>query len=132
MKRLMGLMAVGVAVLVVSIAPRQVSADFTVCNQFRQLVYVAYGYDDGLDWVSEGWWPIDPGHCTALFQGPLIDRYVYIYGEIEDRSLVWSGNAPFCVEPNNDFTIWGNYDCHVNFIEIDTGGAADYTFTLTP
>lgn len=132
MKKFLGLMALAVAVTVVAFSSRPASADFTVCSQYRQVIYVAYGYYDGSDYLSEGWWSVDPGQCTLVYQGPLPQRFMYLYGENEDGSTVWSGTQPFCIEPNNGFTIYGNYGCYVNFIEIDTGNASDWTHTLTP
>ena len=132
MKKLVGLMAVAIAMTVVSLTSRPASADFTVCSQYRELIYVAYGYDDGAGWVSEGWWGVDPGQCTVVFAGAIPERFLYLYGENADRSVAWSGTQPFCIEPNNDFIIYGNYDCYVNFIEIDTGNTGDWTHTLTP
>lgn len=132
MKKLVGLVAIAIAVVAVSFLSRPVSADFTVCSQYREAIYVAYGYDDGMDWVSEGWWAIDPGKCTVIYEGAMPYRFLYLYGENTDGSVAWSGTQPFCIEPNNGFIIYGNYDCYVNFIEIDTGNTGDWTHTLTP
>ena len=132
MKRFAILTALAVALTATLTAPRSASADFTVCNQYRELIYVAYGYDDGIDWVSEGWWSVDPGQCTVVYSGAIPYRYLYLYGETEDGATTWTGTQPLCIEPNNGFQIWGNYECYVNFIEIDTGNQADWTHTLTP
>ena len=132
MTRMFGLLAVAVAALALVSTSRPASADFTVCSQYRETIYVAYGYDDGMDWVSEGWWEIGPGLCTVIYSGAIPERFLYLYGENADRSVAWSGTQPFCIEPNNGFIIYGNYECDVNFIEIDTGNTGDWTHTLTP
>src|SRR5690606_37142205 len=86
MKRFSIPMALAVALTAGLLAPRTASADFTVCSQHRELIYVAYGYDDGVDWVSEGWWSVDPGQCTVVYSGAIPYRYLYLYGETEDAA----------------------------------------------
>lgn len=131
MRKIVGLMALAIAVLAVSFTSRPASADFTVCSQYRSPIYVAYGMYDGQDWLSEGWWLVSPGGCVTLLSGPLTNQYYYLYADADDGG-VWSGNYPFCVEWSNDFTIWGNVNCDVGFLEVDTGNAKDWTHTLTP
>ena len=131
MNKLVGLMAAAIVVLAVSLTSRPAAADFTVCSQYRETIYVVYGYHDGSDWLSDGWWVVPPGGCTVLLGGPLTNRYYYLYAEADDGG-VWDGNYPFCVEWSNDFVIWGNVNCDVGFLEVDTGNAADWTHTLTP
>jgi len=131
MKKLIGLLAVAIAMTLVSLSSRPASADFTLCSQYRETIYAAYGYYDGTDWVSDGWWVVAPGGCTVLLSGALTNQYYYLYAEADDGG-VWNGDYPFCVEWNNGFTIWGNAECTVGFLEVDTGNASDWTHTLTP
>ena len=113
-------------------AARPASADFTVCSEFKQTVYVAYAYHDGTDWVSEGWWSVYPFDCTVVWTGPIDASYLYLFAESEDGRTSWGGEYMFCIHEPNAFTIWGDEDCHTGFLEIDLGGARDWTHTLTP
>ena len=115
---------------IVGLAARPALADFTVCSQYNSTIYVAYAYNDGTDWVSEGWWTLDPGGCTALESGSLKNRYYYLYAEADDGTT-WGGQNMFCIHSPNEFTIWGDQDCDTGFFEIDTGNDADWTHTFT-
>ncbi len=123
--------AAGVLALVVT-GVRPAAADFTLCSQYRQTITAAYAYYDGSDWTSIGWYSVNPSQCTTLYTGSLQSRrYFYLYAYADDGS-VWDGEYFFCTHWPNAFQIWGDDDCDVGFLEIDTENFADWTHTLTP
>ncbi len=110
------------------------SADFTLCNRFEQTVYAAYAYDNGDDWVSEGWYEMRPQQCTTLVYGNLNlqNRYYYIYAESADGWNSWGGDHCFCTHEPNAFTIVGDDQCNTGFFEVDTQDYSDWTQNLDP
>ena len=129
---LRGLLAVvAAAVACVSAAPAA-HANFTICNDFKQSVQVAYASHNGRDWESQGWWTIRPNQCTVLEPGSLTNRFYYLYARSVDGRTFWGGDYFFCTHEPNSFTIVGDVDCGIGFFEIDTGDEATWTQRLTP
>ena len=120
--------------VLVCLAALPAMAQFTVCNESPKLAYVAMGYWDNTQYVTEGWWTIDPGQCVIPYDGVLQYQYYYIYGETEpDKSgsiEYWGGDVMLCVNDYNRFMIWGDTNCETGFVEVDTGKANDWTFDL--
>jgi len=114
--------------------PSSASADFTICNNTATPASIAIGYKENNDWVSEGWWNIDPGDCAAVVTGDLKNQYYYIRGEAEDGH--WADDYNFCYI-EEVFTIYGDTDCAARgyktggFQEIDVGTALDFIINLT-
>ncbi|MEM1387950.1 MAG: DUF1036 domain-containing protein [Pseudomonadota bacterium] len=110
-------------------------AALEICNDTENLQSVAIGFKGDTDWMSQGWWNIEPGDCATVVGGDLTRRYYYYFAD--------SGVEPFegqefffCVE-NEIFDIVGDIDCEgrgyetVSMREIDTGETArDFTLTL--
>jgi uncharacterized membrane protein len=121
------------AALLVSLAPAQ--ASLRVCNNTHMLVNYAVGAVDGERFATEGWWTMTPGSCSTPVRGALPGRFVYLYAIDVDATDILPGRVSMCVD-RGKFRIVGINDCWrrgfqaVNFVEIDTGGAADYTTFL--
>ncbi|MEX0310912.1 MAG: DUF1036 domain-containing protein [Tateyamaria sp.] len=105
-----------------------VLAGLEICNGTDARHSIAIGYKDGDNWVSEGWWNIDPGACATPIKGDLKSRYYYLRANSNGRSFV-DENYAFCTQ-GDAFTIVGDKDC-VNrgyrrtlFSRIDTGTQA--------
>ncbi len=111
-------------------------ADLRVCNKTRALVNLAVGYNAGSDFATEGWWTVTPGSCATPIRGALKGRYVYLYAIDIDAVDLLAGKVSMCVE-SGKFNIRGVGDCWrrglqaVNFAEIDTLDATDWTTFLT-
>jgi uncharacterized membrane protein len=112
------------------------TADLTICNKTGYLTSVAIGYQEGENWVSEGWWNIEGGDCAIVLEGDLQLRYYYAYAEHDEIGGGWSGDYTFCTS-DNKFTILGDTNCEARgyrttgFFQIDTGETAlDYTQNL--
>lgn len=131
---LLGRTMFGLACVVVCLAAKPALAQFTVCNESPDMAYVAMGYWDNTQYVSEGWWTVDPGSCVATTDGELQYQFYYVYAETEpDKAgnmVTWGGETMLCINPYNSFRIWGDINCDTGFIEVDTGKSAHWTFTL--
>jgi uncharacterized membrane protein len=134
--RVSRLAAYGLAAGLLALATTQVRADLRVCNKTRVLVNLAVGANAGEDFATEGWWTVTPGSCATPIRGPLTGRYVYLYAIDINAVDLLAGKVSMCVETSK-FRIVGIGDCWrrglqaVNFAEIDTGEAADWTTFLT-
>jgi uncharacterized membrane protein len=123
-------------------------ADFRVCNQSREQIEVAFGYEGTRDaWVSEGWWTLRHGSCVTVWSGRLRNRYYYLYAE-GDKGTEWDGSEGnagyFCVKDEKfklDHRKYGSgeeEDCKKHglqsrtFFEIDVSNYGDWTHTLDP
>ncbi len=111
-------------------------ADWIVCNRSRVLVNLAVGYSIVDDFATEGWWTVTPGSCSTPIHGPLRGRYVYVYAKDISDADILKGSVSMCVD-RGKFKIRGISDCWrrglqaVNFVEIDTREATDWTTFLT-
>lgn len=110
-------------------------ASLKICNPHDSERSVAIGHRDGPDWVSEGWWNIDPGDCATVLGGDLKRRY-YHYFENQPGFTGDPASRELCVELSK-FSVTGQDNCQagvqktVRFKRIDVGGkATDYTFDL--
>lgn len=112
-------------------------AELKICNDTRFVQGISIGYKSGNNWISEGWWNIDPGSCANVVGGDLQNRYYYYRAEI-DGGPFDGENYLFCTTPA-EYTIVGDNNCGArgydreSFREIDTGpSATSYTLTLIP
>ena len=111
-------------------------ADLRVCNKTHALVNLAVGRNGGENFVTEGWWSVTPGGCATPIRGALPGRFVYLYASDIDSVDVTHGAVSMCVD-RGKFKIFGIADCWrrglqaVNFVEIDTQDAMDWTTFLT-
>lgn len=118
-------------------AEMQQETGLKFCNETRHVQAVSVGYEGDNDWVSEGWWNIDPGECKMTLRGPLKKRYYYYRAEVNAGEFDGQ-NYYFCTSPQ-EYTIVGDKDCRKRgydreaFVEIDTGKTSKrYTLTLVP
>lgn len=103
------------------INPNKALAWFEVCNRSSKRTYVAFAYYNATDnrdtrrapvagisqWVSEGWWTLNPGQCQQVYPHELWRRnnYYYVYAESDARRNIWRGNHYFCVGRGVPFRI---------------------------
>jgi uncharacterized membrane protein len=108
------------------------------------MIEAAVGYrDDAEDgnqnWVSEGWWRIQPGQCARVYGKPLSQRFYFYFAHALSSSVKdapptqWGGRFVLCTE-TKAFRITGDSDCvarnfqATGFQELDVGGSSrDYT-----
>lgn len=141
------------ALVLLFTASKSHAATFTVCNNAKEPVNVAIGYDDkDLGMVSEGWWKLAVGECADIKPADGKDhQYYFLYGRGE-RGGNWSSfdgseEASFCVRKRNfnlinrDFEKGGKLECErrganaIKFRRIDTFVAGKpvpkFTYDLT-
>ncbi|TDE41222.1 DUF1036 domain-containing protein [Antarcticimicrobium sediminis] len=117
------------------LAPVAAVAGLDLCNEASARHSVAVGYKSGDQWISEGWWNLDPGSCVTPIAGDLKYRYFYYRAEASTRRFLAEGYE-FCTQ-RAAFTIEGDTDCvdrgyvASEFAQIDTGDALDFTFSFT-
>jgi len=110
-------------------------AGLNICNKTGSVQGISIGYKAGNNWVSEGWWNIDPGSCTTVVGGDLKNRYYYYRAEINGGPFDGEGYV-FCTTPS-EYTIVGDKNCNArgydreDFRQIDTGSqATEFTLNL--
>jgi uncharacterized membrane protein len=113
----------------------QASAGFNVCNKSKESrIVLAYAYEDrDKGWASTGWLDIQKGSCVTIVNGPLMERYQYIYVEVPGgyHWLDDSGDKVFfCTDSKKHFTIYngdvpngceGSGYATTQFMKIDAG-----------
>ena len=111
-------------------------ASYKICNKTSTSVDAAFGYKKNGDWVSEGWWHIDPGQCKKVYGKELDAQKYYFYADAADGSGEWKGDYTFCTL-EKEFTIIGDTNCKSRgykprgFREVDVGDSVDWTSNLT-
>jgi len=111
-------------------------ASFSVCNSTGYSALVSFGFFDGEEWSSQGWWRIDAKGCVELASDPLLGRYYYLYAVHEEVGGSWNGNRSFCVG-SDAFRIRGRSDClargydRKGFYQVDTRDATEWKETLS-
>lgn len=124
-----------VGAIVVALLPGAAVAGLKLCNETSARQSVAVGYKSGDQWVSEGWWNLDPGTCASPIKGDLKYRYYYFRAQSSGREFQHERYG-FCTE-QSAFTIEGDADCagrgftFSGFRRIDAGGARDFTLAFT-
>ncbi len=107
------------------------------CNDTAHVQSLSIGLQRGNDWVSAGWWNLEPGECKLPVSGELQNRYYYYRAEVDGGPFNGDPDYAFCTSPKA-FEILGDSNCEARgyeretFAEIDTGPeAVGYTFRLT-
>ena len=127
--------------LLLLVAP-PANAALLFCNHTKAALEAAFGYREQVDWVSEGWWQIQPGQCARVFNKSLTQRFYFYYARslaatsANHRAPVWDGKYAFCVD-TKAFRATGDGNCEERnlrqqgFHEIDLGpNRHDYTLTF--
>ena len=112
---------------------------YKFCNQTQNRVWAAIGFQGKKNWVSRGWWALDPGVCAKVIKDALNQASYYVHAVMEQTS----GEKPLSVGSHElctaeaKFEIEGRSDCEVRgyttagFAKIDIGGEKSYTQTFT-
>jgi uncharacterized membrane protein len=111
------------------------AAKFSVCNRTAHAASLAFGFFDGKNWGSAGWWTVAAGSCAALLEGPLSARFYYVYARHQGVGGAWEGDRSFCVKQGR-FAIARHTDCMTQgyearrFFQVDTGNSTDWIENL--
>lgn len=127
-----------------ALSPHRAYAAMSFCNRTSTSIEAALGYredtdDTADDWVSEGWWRIEPGQCARVYGQPLTERFYFYYARAlspaarDAAPTIWSGKYIFCTD-DKAFRVEGDTDCpsrnlqSTGFQELDLGpNVRDYT-----
>ncbi len=114
----------------------QTESALEFCNDTQSHIGIAFGYEEGHAWVSEGWWNVDPGACETVLNGTLEDRFYYFHAVDYDNGGFWGGYKNFCIL-DKLFTIRDLENCGqrgyvtAGFFEVDTGDQDHWTVNLS-
>jgi len=124
--------------------PHEARAAMSFCNRTSVAIEAALGYRGETqkkpdDWISEGWWRIEPGQCARVYTDPLTSRFYFYFAHAMAEATkgaqptVWSGKFTFCTD-TKAFRIEGADNCLTRgymsrgFEELDIGAPQrDYT-----
>lgn len=101
-------------------------AGLEICNDTAAPHEVAVGYKHNGDWVSQGWWTLDPATCATPIESDLKYRFYYYVSKSPGTDFRHD-QLPFCTG-RDPFRIDGDYECEARgydktyFAKIDTGG----------
>jgi uncharacterized membrane protein len=91
---------------------------FKICNSRVFTVYVAVKYNsDGSNYITHGWWPIEPKHCFDISDFRRGDFYVF--AQTFDQNpvqvfVIGSDFAKVCIVEKHNFTFFGNRACNAS------------------
>ena len=110
------------------------------CNGTNATIWTSYSWfapscvaEDGSTWDKAGWWSLTPGQCKIVYGPSISNQFSYYYAE--GGGLVWAGPFRDCAT-NNAFDLCDN-TCvspgrSVDYRELNTGNASNFTLTFTP
>lgn len=84
-------------------------AELEICNDTDVPHRVAVGYKESGQWMSRGWWSVEPGSCVTPIAEDLERRFYYFRAEGAGRRFQHN-NVSFCTG-GDSFTIAGNANC---------------------
>lgn len=117
---------------------------FFYCNKAGEEVWSAIAYNEkGDEYISQGWWHLDPGQCVKVIKGKLEKSHYYVYGVMGDGSdenperVLAGGDRNLCT---NDilFKINNSKPCEeqgINigaFKRVEIGGSPAATYDFLP
>jgi len=87
------------------------------CNHTPVILEAALGYRQQEQWMSEGWWQLQPGQCARVLNKSLEQHYYFYYAralsaapKMANAPQLWEGPYPFCTN-GKAFKIQGDNDC---------------------
>src|SRR5262245_12795520 len=99
-----------VVALLLSMGAVPAQAALRVCNKTEHPIALALARIQQKQWISEGWWRLEPKGCQDILRGALKARYYYLRGVHLGADGAWESTRYFCVAEGN-FTIKGRENC---------------------
>jgi len=109
---------------------------FNLCNTTSNVIWSAIGYlSENNDWLTRGWWKIEPGTCAKPIRKALKQKEYYIYASTSglDKDIeLTNGDLSLCIA-DVKFDILGKDNCElrgyhaVTFEKVTTNGADVWT-----
>lgn len=113
--------------------PLPAQASLLFCNRMTVPIEGAVGYREDNQWVSEGWWRVEPNKCARVYGRELKDRFYYYFARsLAGDHILWGGRYEFCVA-NQPFRIVGDGECVARgyqggwFNQIELRGVTDFS-----
>ncbi|MEM8934887.1 MAG: DUF1036 domain-containing protein [Pseudomonadota bacterium] len=113
---------------------------FFYCNKTDNLIWSAIAEPEGEeDYISKGWWRIEPGGCAKILKGELAHDHYYIHAVMErgqTDSVLVGGDKSLCVNAIL-FDLQNELPCgdrdldEAMFRRYEIGGADSATFDFT-
>ena len=112
---------------------------FNYCNNSGHKLWTAIAFQRNKDWVSRGWWMLDPGDCARVIKDTLKDQDYFVYAAFDDENgetIVVGGEHQFCAT-DVKFGITGREECELRgykktgFMKVDVGKSAVWTQHFT-
>jgi uncharacterized membrane protein len=113
------------------------------CNSHSAGIWTAISFyspndcgGEGGNWQNIGWYRVEPGSCSVVYENDLADlnRYWYYFAEADDGAR-WSGDFLTYVKDPEAFNICQGVGSSayesVGFRELDVGDNDEYTLTFT-
>ncbi len=68
-----------------------------ICNKSAQKASLALGFNDGSQWMAQGWWDLAPGQCNWFTVRGNPSYSLYLHGRTPSGTFWGKGHAQFCV-----------------------------------
>ena len=113
---------------------------YKFCNQTQERVWAAIGFQKKSEWISRGWWAIEPGDCAKVIKDALTEQNYYVHALVDrqDGEHILSGGQQELCTAEVKFDIKGREDCEVRgytsagFGKVETGKSKSWTQTFRP
>ncbi len=108
---------------------------FNFCNNTDQQLWTAIAFKHNKDWISRGWWMLEPGDCARVLKDSLAAQTYYVYAAYdtpEGEVVVSGGDEKFCTS-DVKFSISGRDECETRgyistgFLKVDVGKTTAWT-----
>ncbi len=112
---------------------------FNYCNNSEKSLWTAIAFERNENWVSRGWWMLEPGDCARVIKDTLKEGNYFVYAAFDDENgetIVAGGEHQFCVA-DVKFGISDRKDCELKgykqagFMKVDVGKSAVWTQSFT-
>lgn len=112
---------------------------YSFCNDTRNIVWAAIGYESQGDITATGWFRVEPRRCSKVIKTRLSRKVYYTFAENENglgRRFAWGGDRVLCTMDNR-FTIREHQDCEkhgyvpVGFARVKVGDKQGYVQRLS-
>jgi len=113
---------------------------YNLCNRANRTVWAAIGYlSDNSDWLSRGWWKVEPGECVKPIRKALQRAEYYVHvstSEAHEELALTKSDMNLCIA-DVKFEILGKDNCElrgytsVGFEKVTTDGSNVWTQTIS-
>ena len=97
----------------------ETTATWQICNETSFILRYATAMSDGSVTHIDGWGRLRPSECISKTPEPKAARFLYAQSApVHNGGIrVWDGQAPLCVNPDDDFNIDSTVSCALQGLE---------------